>query len=556
MNESKMGIWAALAAIVVATGCAAGELEGLERLERQVTQAPPTLRILLHDAPADEVDEVWVEIASVRAHGDAGWVEIASEPIAVDLLTLQNGVAAELGLAELAPGDYDQLRLEVTSSWVVVDGETGPLKVPSGGSSGLKIPHHFTVPECGGVTLSLDWDVGAHLTYARGRGHILRPVLVVDGETADESGCDGPIDAHADSAARYRIATADEDLAALSDGTVIAYGDGDGTLFDAATGAILDDLFPSPGHRAGVWATPDDTTIPDLIAGRSDARVGVWSSGAQAWRSNGPSCCNAQRIPPAIDRVLGQVYYADMYRVYQNDGRTGASRGTVMGGNRGGFVSLAPGLLWKAGDGGLLTSFSRSSWLWGYQRFSLQLGGGLPLRPAAVASDGSAVVSVGGDPYFSANQPGALMWVTSSRTIPWRIDDAGTVSAPVLGAGDVVFVGAALSGGGHEVRSYGPDGALLWATPVTGAPRDLVVGDDGSVYVAADTEVLGLDQATGEQTLRYYGLSGVDALLLEGGVALASGGGEIVALPVPATGVDPAASWPARFANNQRTGGR
>lgn len=169
----------AMAAVVV-TGCV--------QQDHAESSAEPTLRIVIHDAPADEVEEVWVQFDAVEVHGEGGWVTISSSLQSVELLSLQNGVVQELGLTSLAAGHYDQIRLHVADSWVVVDGSEEPLDVPSGHTSGLKIGHGFELPECGELTLSLDWDVGAQLVY--GSGFKLRPVLDV-AESLDTSGCGG-----------------------------------------------------------------------------------------------------------------------------------------------------------------------------------------------------------------------------------------------------------------------------------------------------------------------------------------------------------------------------
>lgn len=149
--------------------------------------APSALRVVIHDAPAD-VDEVWVEFSGVTASNEQlGWVTVSNATRAVDLLTLQNGAFEELGLGTLPAGHYDQVRLEVTRAWVVDGGVSYPLDVPSGSESGLKIAHGFDVLECGTTTLSLDWDVGAHLQQ-NPQGYKLRPVIEVDSTTTEGCG--------------------------------------------------------------------------------------------------------------------------------------------------------------------------------------------------------------------------------------------------------------------------------------------------------------------------------------------------------------------------------
>lgn len=146
------------------------------------------LRVQLHDAPTVDADEVWVAFDGVRAHHVSdGWVTVATGAQSLDLLALQGGVVADLGSASLPTGDYDQLRLDLTDAWVVVDGATEPLDVPSGLQSGVKIPADFTLSDCGEVTLDLDWDVGAQLRHTK-QGYSLRPTVKAE-VWVDDAAC-------------------------------------------------------------------------------------------------------------------------------------------------------------------------------------------------------------------------------------------------------------------------------------------------------------------------------------------------------------------------------
>jgi hypothetical protein len=146
------------------------------------------VHLVLHDAPPTGVDAVWVSFDEVSVRSAAGdWHVVSTQAQSVDLMTLQNGVVADLGLATLPAGDYDQIRLHLSGSWVIVKGAMQALDVPSGTQSGLKIDSAFTVPPCGEVTLSLDWNLGAHLIDNPGHGYILRPVLQVDSMTTVKS---------------------------------------------------------------------------------------------------------------------------------------------------------------------------------------------------------------------------------------------------------------------------------------------------------------------------------------------------------------------------------
>lgn len=146
------------------------------------------LQIVLHDAPTPAVSEVFVTFDEVSVHSDAsGWLVLSTETQTLDLLALQNGVVDELGLGNLPAGNYSQIRLHVVSAEVgLPSGAREPLTIPSGSQSGIKIVHGFAVPDQGRVVLTLDWDVGAHLTHSKGQGWKLRPTLVVESEVVTE----------------------------------------------------------------------------------------------------------------------------------------------------------------------------------------------------------------------------------------------------------------------------------------------------------------------------------------------------------------------------------
>ncbi len=96
--------------------------------------------------------------------------ENADEPLHYDLLTLQDGVTADLtGFVDVDAGAYQSLRLVVDSARItLVDGVTFEdgadnmtLFVPSGSQSGIKVKldEAIEAAEGGSVSIVVDFDV-------------------------------------------------------------------------------------------------------------------------------------------------------------------------------------------------------------------------------------------------------------------------------------------------------------------------------------------------------------------------------------------------------------
>ena len=173
------------------------EHDGDPRL-RQPDAAPaePRLRLMLTDAPAD-VDSVFVTFEKLEVHycgedvdvpdesdcEDGGWLTVSEAPVTFDLLTLQDGVTAELGLADLPPGAYGQIRLHLAEASVVVDEEEFALTVPPGV---LKLVGGFLLEPGMQTEITIDFDADQSIHYAPGNGWMMHPVIAVVGESTAE----------------------------------------------------------------------------------------------------------------------------------------------------------------------------------------------------------------------------------------------------------------------------------------------------------------------------------------------------------------------------------
>lgn len=157
-----------------------------------------TLRLALTDAPACGFDKVNVTIEKVRVHqsgsasdADAGWSEIVLNPAKrVDLLSLSNGVLAELGQTNLPAGKYTQLRLVLTDNGttapfansVLPTGGSGEvaLSTPSAQQSGLKLNTNIDVAANQLADFVIDFDACKSVVSAGSSGkYLLKPVLTV-----------------------------------------------------------------------------------------------------------------------------------------------------------------------------------------------------------------------------------------------------------------------------------------------------------------------------------------------------------------------------------------
>jgi hypothetical protein len=150
-------------------------------------------RLVVHltDAPMTGVQAVNVTVANVRIHqsagagaGDAGWRDIpVTAAMPVDLMRIQGGVLYELCGANLAAGQYQQVRLVIQqndgatppfrNSVMTADGIVHPVDMPSD----VKIVHGFTVAD--GMTTDLTLDFRADKSMRqRGKGeYYMQPVI-------------------------------------------------------------------------------------------------------------------------------------------------------------------------------------------------------------------------------------------------------------------------------------------------------------------------------------------------------------------------------------------
>ena len=144
------------------------------------------IEIRLVDAPNMDVKQIVVTITKVEAHVGGNWETLSSQTKTVDLLTLQGGTFALLGVTTIPAGKITQFRLYVTDAGpnyvTTPDNKQHPLTVPSADESGIKLKADVDVKPCSQGQMTLDFDGhNSIFTHPVGAGAgdewILRPVI-------------------------------------------------------------------------------------------------------------------------------------------------------------------------------------------------------------------------------------------------------------------------------------------------------------------------------------------------------------------------------------------
>lgn len=131
-------------------------------------------------------DEMSVDIAGVDISTLGGeeesWLPVMTDPLTVDLLTLEND-AITLGSAALQPGSYAQLRLFVDGAKIKSNAEDVPVFMPLVVREGIAIDVDFEIESGLAYSIVLDFDALASIRID-GNGAHLTPVIRVDSLTA------------------------------------------------------------------------------------------------------------------------------------------------------------------------------------------------------------------------------------------------------------------------------------------------------------------------------------------------------------------------------------
>ena len=191
MKEIKMTSWILLVlSIFILAGCGDTPTSGGDN---------GTISLNLMDATTDDYRAVYVTIDKIKAHreDDNGWVTVASPQKTYNLLELVNGIMETLGITDIEPGRYSQLRLflgiepddglnllgnihDFANYVIDKDDEIHELKVPSAFKSGVKLVREFEIVAGLTVDLVLDFDASASIVKSGNSGQLLlKPTIKV-----------------------------------------------------------------------------------------------------------------------------------------------------------------------------------------------------------------------------------------------------------------------------------------------------------------------------------------------------------------------------------------
>lgn len=138
-----------------------------------------TVGVHLTDGPAD-YDAIFLDVEGVEVNTESGgWISLPLiRPGFYDILQYRNGADTLLGRVELPVGRVTEMRLLLgDDSYLLNDGQTYDLKVPSGQSSGLKVKMDETLAAGGAYDFWLDFDAGKSVHQTGNGKYMLKPVV-------------------------------------------------------------------------------------------------------------------------------------------------------------------------------------------------------------------------------------------------------------------------------------------------------------------------------------------------------------------------------------------
>ncbi|MBU8869302.1 MAG: DUF4382 domain-containing protein [Gemmatimonadales bacterium] len=139
----------------------------------------------------DDIILVVTEISIYRASDDSedGWYSLDIWPTEYNLQDLTLGISALIADIESPAGTYDQIRLLLSEgSYIVIDGQSFDLFIPSGLSRGIQIQHDFEIIEGEEYSAALEVDAAGSVKVTGKERYTLQPVLIVQETVIDTNG--------------------------------------------------------------------------------------------------------------------------------------------------------------------------------------------------------------------------------------------------------------------------------------------------------------------------------------------------------------------------------
>lgn len=173
----KKIIFALLALIL----CAACSDDSSVNTTETIPDGHGRIRVVAFDAPAENLDHVYLHVVEVnlKTQESQPWITLARPDTIIDFLDLVNGINVIVADTIIPTGTYTQLRLVLgDGNSVVVDGETFPLKVPSGQQSGVKINLNFSLANREVAELYVDFDASKSVQWNPGQNlYMMHPTF-------------------------------------------------------------------------------------------------------------------------------------------------------------------------------------------------------------------------------------------------------------------------------------------------------------------------------------------------------------------------------------------
>ncbi|HKJ30467.1 MAG TPA: DUF4382 domain-containing protein [Balneolales bacterium] len=145
------------------------------------------IKVHMTDKPSHgNIQALTVDITKIEIHetaSDSGgnrWQTISDSAQKVNILDLSDGKTTLLGSKDLQSGTYNQIRLILGSdNTVTADGNTMPIKIPSGQQTGIKINVNTKIQLQQGKTynLLLDFNVAQSIHETGNGRYMMKPVI-------------------------------------------------------------------------------------------------------------------------------------------------------------------------------------------------------------------------------------------------------------------------------------------------------------------------------------------------------------------------------------------